>query len=314
MSQIYPALSRSKKSKSNYELLEQLKQNSLNWYDVKFQGYTLPSTREAHAWCRTWSWRGCMNIAGHAGTEAEGRAFVKSFLNQCFSAHCGKCASSWISRESNKSASRLEKYEKDTGEKAKHIIISPPSWFGYKSVSELRKEVYQILKNLNAQGGLLIVHPFREEHEQETLSGKTRWYPSIHFHVVGFGWLNYGLVVENYHKSGWIVKDKGIRETNYGTVRYLLTHAGVKKGFHTVTWFGKLSYSNLSMPKYDNVSQLCPYCSEKVGRVLPYDVSSTIPPPQMMECLVDVASWFIPEYPQFLWVGGNRVRQNIFHN
>ena len=31
-----------------------------------------------------------MNVAGHAGTEAEGRAFVKSFLNQCFSAHCGK--------------------------------------------------------------------------------------------------------------------------------------------------------------------------------------------------------------------------------
>jgi len=94
MSQIYPALSRSKKSKSNYELLEHLKQNSLNWYDIKFQGSTLPSTREAHAWCRTWSWRGCLNVPGHAGTEAEGKAFVKSFLNQCFSANCGKCASS----------------------------------------------------------------------------------------------------------------------------------------------------------------------------------------------------------------------------
>ena len=84
-----------------------------------------------------------------------------------------------------------------------------------KPVSELRKEVYQILKNLNAQGGLLIVHPFREDHEQETLSGKVRWYPSIHFHVIGFGWLNYGLVAENYRKSGWIVKDKGNRESIY---------------------------------------------------------------------------------------------------
>jgi len=24
------------------------------------------------------------------------------------------------------------------------------------------------------------------------------------------------------------------------------------------------------------------------------------PPPQPLECLVDVALWFIPEYPQFL--------------
>jgi len=24
------------------------------------------------------------------------------------------------------------------------------------------------------------------------------------------------------------------------------------------------------------------------------------PPPQMMECIIDVLDWFIPEYPQFL--------------
>ena len=164
----------------------------------------------------------------------------------------------------------------------------------------MRKEVYQILKNLNAQGGLLIVHPFREDHKQETLSGKTRWYPSVHFHVVGFGWLNYGLVAENYRKSGWIVKDKGIRETNYGTVRYLLTHAGVKKGFHTVVWFGKLSYSNLSMPKYESEFLNCPYCSEKMKLIVTRDGSLGEPPPQQMECLVDLCDWFIPEYPQFL--------------
>ena len=42
MSQMYPAFSQSKKSKSNRELLEDLKANSLNWYDVEHQGYTLP--------------------------------------------------------------------------------------------------------------------------------------------------------------------------------------------------------------------------------------------------------------------------------
>ena len=68
------------------------------------------------------------------------------------------------------------------------------------------------------------------------------------------------------------------------------------------------------MPKYENESNLCPYCSEKTVRVLPYDVSSTIPPPQMMECLVSVLDWFIPEYPQFLWIGDAKVRQNILHD
>ena len=52
MSQMYPAISRSKKSKSNRELLEQLKENSLNWNDVESEdGYKLPSTLDPHSWC-----------------------------------------------------------------------------------------------------------------------------------------------------------------------------------------------------------------------------------------------------------------------
>jgi len=313
MSQMYPAISRSKKSKSNYELLEQLKDNSLNWCTVEHDGYKLPATKEAHSWCGTWSWRGCLNVPGHAGTEANGKAFVKTFKNQCYSGNCEKCASSWISREANKSTSRLEHYQNMTNEQSKHIIISPPAWLLDRPIAELRKEAYKILKNLNAKGGCLIPHPFRE-YKQKQLDGnfKSLWYPRIHFHVVGYGWL--GNTAENYRKSGWIVKNKGERNSNYGTIRYILSHAGIKKGFHTLTYFGDLSYSKLSMPKYENETNLCPYCSEMTVRVLPYDSSLGKPPPQMMECLVDVGLWFIPEYPKFLWVGGNRIRQNIFHN
>jgi len=300
MSQMYPALSRSKKSKSNYEILEQLKQKSVNWYDVEHQGYTLPSTSDPHEWCGKWVWKGCLNIEGHVGTEAHGKGVVRSFKRTCFRSKCEECASSWISRESHKSASRLDHYEKTSDEKSKHIILSPPSWIHDKPIPELKKEVYQILKRLNAKGGCLIVHPFREVHDQKTLSGKTNWYPSIHFHVVGYGWLDYGLIVENFHKSGWIVKDKGERDSNYGTIRYLLSHAGVKKGFHSLTYFGDLSYSKLSMPKYESEYLNCPYCSEKMKLVLCRDGSCDRPPPQMMECIIDVLDWFIPEYPQFL--------------
>jgi len=300
MSQTYPALSRSKKSKSNRELIEGLKDNSLNWYDVESKdGYKLPSTEAPHSWCGDWIWKGCFNVAGHEHTEAHGKGFVKSFQKQCYRASCDKCASSWISRESNKSSSRLEHYQNMTGEKSKHIIVSPPVWLLDMPISELRKEAYKVLKNLNAKGGCLIAHPFRA-YKQTMLDGKIKsvWFPRIHFHVVGFGWINHGLVVENYKKSGWIVKDKGERDSIYGTIRYILSHAGIKKRYHTLTWFGDLSYSKLSMPKYENVSNLCPYCAEKMVQVVSCDGTTDRPPPQMMECIVDVLEWFIPECPR----------------
>ena len=84
MSQMYPAFSRTKKSKSNHELLEQLKENSLNWYEVEHEGYTLPGTKDPHSWCGSWSWKGCLNAPGHAGTEAKGKGFIKTFQKQCF--------------------------------------------------------------------------------------------------------------------------------------------------------------------------------------------------------------------------------------
>ena len=240
-----------------------------------------------------------MNVSGHEHTEAKGKGFVKTFKKQCFRANCEECASSWISRESNKSTSRLEHYQNMTNEQSKHIIISPPVWLLNVPISELRKEAYKILKNLNAKGGCLIAHPFRA-YKQTQLDGqiKSIWYPRIHFHVVGFGWLDH--IVENYKKSGWVVKNKGERNSNYGTIRYILSHAGIKKGFHTLTWFGDLSYSKLSMPNYENESNLCPYCSEKMVRVLTCDGSLDRPPPTPLEAIVDVALWFIPECPQFL--------------
>ena len=79
----------------------------------------------------------------------------------------------------------------------------------------------------------------------------------------------------------------------------LLFESGIKKGYHTLTWFGDLSYSKLIMPEYENELNLCPYCSEKMVRI-EERVWSGKPPPQMMECVIDVLDWFIPEYPQFL--------------
>ena len=101
-------------------------------------------------------------------------------------------------------------------------------------------------------------------------------------------------------KSGWVVKNKGTHDSNYGAIRYILSHAGTKKYYHTLTWFGDLSYNKLSMSNYENELNLCPYCSEKMVHVATCDGSLDRPPPQFLESLVDVGLWFIPEFPQFL--------------
>ena len=54
------------------------------------------------------------------------------------------------------------------------------------------------------------------------------------------------------------------------------------------------------MPKYESEFLNCPYCNEKMKLIVNRDVSLGEPPPQQMECLVDLCDWFIPEYPQFL--------------
>jgi hypothetical protein len=202
-----------------------------------------------------------------------------------------------MSRESNKSASRIAIYEQNTGESAKHIVISPAHYLKNKPVSELRKEAYKILKNVNAKGGCMVVHPFRKyEQTNFSYSSKWVWFQSIHFHVVGFGWIE--KVAENYKKNGWIVKNLGVRKSNFGTIRYILSHAGVKKGSHTLTWFGELSYSKLKVPDYVNEERLCPYCSEELGEVMPLGPDVVKPPKQQLECIVNADAWFIPYYAQ----------------
>ena len=203
---MYPALMRSNQyTTTNEDLLTRIKNKSQNWYEAEHQGYTLPSTKDPHSWCGSWSWLGCLNAESHVRTDAENKAFIKTFQRHCFRASCEECAKNWMSRESNKSASRIGIYEQKTGESAKHIIVSPPHYLKNKPVSELRKQAYKVLKNVNAKGGCLVVHPFRK-YEQTNFSYNSKWvwYPSIHFHIVGFGWIDN--VVENYKKNGWVVK------------------------------------------------------------------------------------------------------------
>jgi len=279
----YPASKRS-------EIFEQMHE-STNWYTIEQYGWHLPATKDAHDWCGKWSTMGCLDIKAHKNTEAHGKGFVKTFQRSCYRADCETCFKKWMARDSNKSTRRIEKYEKLSGKKAKHIIISVPKWLYYKPKKELAKESYKILKDVGCIGGTTIFHPFRYKKELR------EWHYSPHFHVIGFGWIE--CVTENYQRNGWVVKNKGFRDSTFATIYYQLSHAGIKKNNHTLVWFGDLSYSKLKVEKEEIEANICPYCKAKLREVESYGLFYCKPPDVEIELLVDLEGWRYVEPKRF---------------
>jgi len=260
---------------------------SLNWFSIEHDGWKLPGTKDKRDDCRKWFTKGCLNVPGHQNSYFPNKVYIKSFQKSCYRAACEMCYKKWMARDSNKATRRIEVYERKSDDSAKHIIVSPPSWIHHKPVRELRKEAYKVLKKVGAIGGALIYHPFRYNKDFR------RWYFSPHFHIVGFGWISN--VSEMYHKDGWVVKNKGLRDSTFATFYYQLSHAGVKHGYHTITWFGDLSYSKLKVEEDPNSDQ-CPLCGAKLRLVFHYGLFGWVPPPEVEgEFYVDPEGWRIVE-------------------
>ena len=211
--------------------------------------WSLPGQEPAYFNCEEWMTKGCLNVEEHEG----GLAFVRRFQRRCHRAECCKCYESWAGREAGKIEWRLDAWSSD---KVVHVIVSPSnediSNFTYK---KLRSKAYRVLKKSGIYGGSVIFHHMRE------LKKSKRWYFSPHFHVLGFGWVQG--TKEGYSEHGWIVKNKGLRKTVSGTALYQLSHAGVHKKFHTVTWFGELSYNKVKVPCPESKKK-CPECGSKL--------------------------------------------------
>jgi hypothetical protein len=150
----------------------------------------------------------------------------------------------------------------------------------------MKKEVYRILKEVGAIGGASIFHPFRYNVIE------LMWFYSPHFHIVGFGWIDG--TQELYNKEGWIVKNKGIRESVFGTFHYQLSHCGIKKGVHSLVWFGDLSYSKLKMEK-EPETNVCPICNAKLRPIYYYGLLGAPPPECECEIFVDPEGWHVLE-------------------
>ncbi|VUT26914.1 MAG: hypothetical protein MASP_01767 [Candidatus Methanolliviera sp. GoM_asphalt] len=133
----------------------------------------------------------------------------------------------------------------------RHIIFSPSQREAKelmktkKGFKRLKKEALKVIKSSGITGGLITFHA--ERHNE------AGWYSSPHFHVLGYGYLK---DARTFHKdTNWIYKNKGVRESVYSTIQYLLSHAGIareqdsddnKRPFQVVNWFGALSYYYVS--------------------------------------------------------------------
>lgn len=223
----------------------------------------LPGQGEAYADCGSARFKGCLNVGEHES----GLALVKMYRRTCMRAECPICYESWAGKQAKRIEHRLKAW-KSRGEVI-HLIVSPPVevWVRSPSENALRRKAYRIASESRFLGGSCMFHPFREDPLTH------RWHFSPHFHMLGYGWIRG--TKEGFERHGWVVKNAGVRKTVSGTALYQLSHAGVHKSKHTVTWFGRLAYNNFKAPPLEKDDR-CPECGSKL-RPLQY-VGSGDPP------------------------------------
>jgi hypothetical protein len=224
-------------------------------FPITGSGQEMPS-------CGTWFTVGCLHGEDHHntnldGVNMEGKAVLKRRKTSCHRAVCPKCWEDWANREVHHGVQRLHSFTlKGRNLKPIHLTVSVPfSDYGL-SLEGMRKKVYRSLKDVHCVGGMMIYHSRRKK------GGS--WFFSPHFHVIGYGWILD--VRANYIRSGYVVKNIGIRKTLEGTIWYQLSHAGIDGNHHTITWFGALCYGKLHV-EYMEEKDVCPLCGAEFHRV-----------------------------------------------
>lgn len=255
-----------------------------NWQNIEQDGWRLPATKEPHYWCGIWKTVGCLNSEVHLQNGYGKRVYVKQFQRSCYRGACRTCYLKWIARESNKATRRINTYTELSKEKPIHLLLSIPVHQYHVPIPILRKKMSVIIKDIHLKGALIIFHPFRFN------SKERRFYYAPHFHLVGFG---YPLgISEAFSKHGWFIKNLGVRQSVFQTISYLMSHCGIRKGNHTVTWVGRLSYSKLKVEQ-EPPNTHCPCCGAKFVEIYCNDVEYDIPPDRVFEGLVEYEEWYV---------------------
>jgi len=256
-----------------------------NWFTIEHDGWQLPATAEPHYWCGLWKTLGCLNIHEHEKFGKGRRPYVKQFQRSCYRGACRGCYRKWIAREANKATRRIEAYTNLSKQKPIHVLLSIPENQYHLPFELLKKRRNEIINIIELKGTLVIFHPFR-------FNKQRKFYYSPHFHLVGFG--NIRRITEAFSKYGWFIKNFGVRDSVFQTISYLMSHCGIKKHHHAVTWIGRLSYSKLRLEKEPPRTH-CPVCGRKFVEIYHDGVHPVVPPDKMYEGLVDGEVWYLVE-------------------
>ena len=222
------------------------------WSQASFDGFVLPAQGQSKPYCKKWISYGCHNTKQHP----RGKHYAEHEQKTCKIAFCPLCFESWINRQANRSARRFAKFAKDKKYFFRHIVLSPPKERAKTmTYNELKKWLEYALKVANIKTCAIVFHPFRFLDNE-----RIQPYVSPHFHLLVYGKITN--TTEFYNKTQWIIKNKGEMKTDVGVfncMRYLLSHAGVRKRTHVIRYLGDISYRKLKVEK-ELKCHVCPYC------------------------------------------------------
>jgi len=229
--------------------------------------WKLTGTFPKKDYCGQWKTKGCANVWSHP----ENKVFVRRSKRSCFRAKCKTCwLEKWLARESHRATQRIENYvevfkhlqfARQPNLQRKHLrpihVIVSPSWNDkFMRFDLLKAKARKLMDQAGIEGGLMIYHPFSFNKD------KGEWVVRPHFHVVGFGWVVDTKKISN--SEGWVIKNKGVRESLHSTIYYQLSHSGVSDDVHSITWFGSLGYRAKYADRFkvdeEDESDFCDYC------------------------------------------------------
>lgn len=247
-----------------------------NWNEIQHDGWKMHCTKEKYDWCGIWQTWGCLNknmheMFGHGQTD-----YIRHYQRSCYRASCKECYLKWIARAANRATRRMEKYSK---RKPVHLMLMVPPSQSHLPYDLLRKKMTKILDIAQWEGGAVVYHPFKFNK-----IAPREWYVAPHFHLVGFG--NPEKIKKAYGMHGWYVKLREERESTFQTFCYMLSHCGIKKNHHAVTWVGELSYSKVISEKEPKIRG-CPYCWCPLKPVWYDGINPKLPQEQYFEGLLE---------------------------
>jgi len=252
---------------------------------LKKNGYPNPDDDKSH--CGKWLFYGCVNVKKHKlenqtnlPSNSVNPVFIKPTKINCNRLRCSECYTRASYFRSVKIAKRIREFQNTeeydvlrSRSYAKpipiHVIVSPNLEIN-DTYPAIRKRVVILLEKVGVVGGVLVVHHFRCEDRKYIKNG-------LHYHCIGYARNNLvdgKEVSRQFDKENIIVKNLGKRISVRKTASYLLSHCTVNKKYHSITWFGKLSYSQLKnsgRTEYD-IEELekircCPICQERLVRL-----------------------------------------------